>query len=73
MPVWANWILIGKPLGGQHEAMSTYRKPLARLAGWLRAPQPRSGARGFDPEFDADLRRAHADLAAVRSRFPDHA
>ncbi|MFN8226452.1 MAG: hypothetical protein U0R18_06980 [Mycobacterium sp.] len=50
--------------------MSTNWKPLARVAGWLRTPQPRSGARCAD--LDADLRRAHADLAALRARFPDH-
>jgi hypothetical protein len=57
--------------------MSKSWKPISRIANgcakWLRAPQPRSGAGGWDLAGDADGRRARADLDAVRARFPDHA
>jgi hypothetical protein len=53
--------------------MSKNWKPLTRIAQgcaeWLRAPQPRTGARFGD---DADRRRARIDLDAVRARFAEH-
>ena len=43
---------------------------MASVTEWLRAPQPRSGEHGYG---DADRRRAHHDLDAIRARFQDHA
>lgn len=71
MPVFLNWLLMGKPLGEHSWLMSKNRMPITRIAlQWLRHPQPRSGVRLVD---DADARRAAMDLDAVRARFPDHA
>ena len=53
--------------------MSKNWNPLDRVAGWLRTRQPRSGTDAISSGGDADLRRARADLDAVRARFPDHA
>ncbi len=42
-------------------------------ARWLTAPQPRSGQGTSMFDGDSDIRRAHVDLDAIRTRFPDHA
>jgi hypothetical protein len=56
---------------GENIVMSKKWIPrMASVTEWLRAPQPRSGEHGYG---DADRRRTHHDLDAIRARFQDHA
>jgi hypothetical protein len=80
-PVFANWLLNGKPVGSEDVSMnenwlSMWSARLTRLGARMAAAavRPSQGDEMWDRrDLDADYRRAIQDLDAVRVRFPDHA
>jgi hypothetical protein len=69
-PVFANWLLNGKPLGDDHRFMR--KNWISRVAGKYRraGSYERAGSRTVE---NADARRIRTELDAIRARFPDHA
>lgn len=70
MPVWCNWLLIGKPDSGEYQSMSndwTARlgPRLARLFEW----HPPIAHVDY---HDRDAERIARELELIRLRFPHH-
>jgi len=66
-PVFANWLLSGKPLAEDYRIMR--KNWMARVTGKYR----RAGTYNRRAIDSADARRVRSELDAIRARFPDHA